>query len=81
MDKHVTSEPGEAAQQFQLDEIERKAAELDRRWMNRVVWDLDAAGPGDLRGSTIDLLQQATAVFDVLARVHEGVRRARATVE
>jgi len=81
MDKHVTTEPGDAAQQFQLDEIERKATELDRRWMNRVVWELDAGEPGDLRGSTVDLLQQATTVFDVLARVHESVRRARARVE
>lgn len=78
MEKHVTSDPGDAAQQFQVDEIERKAAEVDRRWMNRVVWELDAAAPGDLRGSTVELLQQATTVFDALARVHEGVRRARA---
>lgn len=77
VDKHVTTEPGEAAEQFQLEDIERRAAELDRRWMTRVVWELDAAEPGDLRGGTVELLQQAATVLDVLARVHEGVRRAR----
>ncbi|MFA7249490.1 MAG: hypothetical protein WC273_07625 [Dehalococcoidia bacterium] len=77
MNKHVTTEPKEAAQQFQIDEIERRAGELEQRWMHRVVWELDTIEPGELRASTDELLEQARTVLDVLARVHDGVRRAR----
>ena len=81
MNKHVTTNPSEATQELQLGEIEHKVTELERRWINRVVWELDAAEPGDLHASTIELLQEATTVLDVLARVHDGIHHARAGTE
>ena len=42
MDGLTATEQAEAMEEFQLEEIERRAADLTHRWMNRVVWELDA---------------------------------------
>lgn len=77
MEKPTAPRDGEAIQEFQLDEIERRASELTHRWMNRVVWELDAVGTVNLNEATVELVHEATEVLDLLERVHRGTHRLR----
>jgi len=77
MEKPIRSGDAEAMQEFQLEEIERRASDLTHRWMNRVVWELDAVGTVNLNEATVELVHEATQVLDLLERVHGGVSRLR----
>jgi len=77
MEKGTVSDDAEAMQEFQLEEIERRASDLTHRWMNRVVWELDAVGTVDLNEATVELVHEATQVLDLLERVNNGVHRLR----
>lgn len=77
MEKRTAPADAEAMQEFQLEEIERQATDLTHRWMNRVVWELDAVGTVNLNEATVELVHEATEVLDLLKRVHDGVSRLR----
>jgi len=77
MEKGTVSDDAEAMQEFQLEEIERRASDLTHRWMNRVVWELGAVGTVDLNEASVELVHEATQVLDLLERVHNGVHRLR----
>lgn len=77
MEEQIASGGGEAMQEFHLEEIERRASDLTRRWMSRVVWELEAVGPVNLNEATVELVREATQVLDLLDRVHSGVSRLR----
>lgn len=73
----MASGDAESMHDSQLEEIERRASILTHRWMNRVVWELDAVGPVNLNEATVELVHEATQVLDLLERVHRGVDRLR----
>ena len=81
MDGLTATEQAEAMQEFQLEEIERRAADLTHRWMNRVVWELDAAGTANLNETTAEFVDQASRVLDLLERVQDNVERLREVME
>ena len=81
MDGLTATEQAEAMEEFQLEEIERRAADLAHRWMNRVVWELDAVGTANLNEITSEFVDQAARVLDLLERVQDNVERLREVME
>lgn len=75
----TTGSAGQAVEEFELEELERKTAHLTHQWIARIVWDLEELGTGDLPVAAARA-EQAARVLDVLERAFEGMERIRETI-
>ena len=79
MEKHL--DRGDGVQQAQLDDADRRSAEISRRWINRALWTLEEAEPGELNDAATEVIDQTALVLELLDRVHAEVRYLRESVE